>query len=125
MRSLPPSLTAPAWDFASAAPSSNRMVAACGLSTSPRAAQAFVLPYPPGARHLNDTRRPPAVFVIHELPPCVRPSRGARRSDELNWSRPETWVTERSDEPLRNPEMIILRSPKAGHPLPVRHTSGF
>jgi hypothetical protein len=28
------------------------------------------------------------------------------------------------DEPLRNPEMIILRSPKEARPLPVRHTSG-
>jgi len=30
-----------------------------------------------------------------------------------------------SDEPVRNPEMIILRSPKEARPWPVRHTSGF
>src|ERR1700674_1687994 len=55
--SLLPSPTGPAWNFASAAPLSNRMVAACGLLTAPRAAQVFVSPYPPKARQRNETRR--------------------------------------------------------------------
>ena len=56
MPSLLPSRTGPAWDFASAAPSSNRMVAACGLPTTSRAAQSFVSPYPPKPRRVNDAR---------------------------------------------------------------------
>src|SRR5229473_5327026 len=55
MPSLLPSPTGPAWDFASAAPSSNRMVAACGLPTTHRAAQAFLSPYPPKPGHIHDT----------------------------------------------------------------------
>src|ERR1700722_924341 len=55
--SLPPRLTAPAWDFASAARLSNRMVAACGLPTTLRAAQVFVSLCPPKPRHMNDTRK--------------------------------------------------------------------
>jgi hypothetical protein len=54
--SLPPRLTAPAWDFASAARLSNRMVAACGLPTTLRVAQVFVSPCPPKPRQMNDTR---------------------------------------------------------------------
>jgi hypothetical protein len=42
---------APAWDFGSAAPSLNRMAAACGLPTTLRAAQVFTSPYPLGVRH--------------------------------------------------------------------------
>src|ERR1700757_3391963 len=56
MRSLTPSLlprlTAQAWDFASAARLSNRMVAACGLPTTLRAAQGFVSPYLPKQKYL-------------------------------------------------------------------------
>jgi Histidine kinase-, DNA gyrase B-, and HSP90-like ATPase len=48
-----PSPTAPAWDFASAAPSLNRMAAPCGLLTTLRAAQAFVSRYPPRPRHMH------------------------------------------------------------------------
>jgi hypothetical protein len=45
MPSLLPSPTGPAWDFASAAPSSNRMVAACGLPTTSRGGSLyFTLP---------------------------------------------------------------------------------
>src|SRR6201987_4294355 len=54
--SLLPRLMAPAWDFASAARLSNRMVAACGLPTTLRAAQVFASPYPPKPRQMNDTR---------------------------------------------------------------------
>jgi len=41
MHSSPPSLTVLAWDFESAAPSLNRIAAACGLPTILRAAQTF------------------------------------------------------------------------------------
>src|ERR1700682_1481539 len=57
MLSLPPSCMASVWDCPSAAPSWNRMAAACGLPTILRAAQAFVSPFPPKARPMNDTRR--------------------------------------------------------------------
>ena len=55
----------PAWDSASAAPSSNRMVAACGLLTTPRAAQVFVSPYPPKPRQMNEARRRPHSAAVH------------------------------------------------------------
>src|SRR5580693_1360658 len=64
--SLPPRLTAPAWDFASAARLSNRMVAACGLPTTLHAAQVFVSPYPPKPRQMKTHEVAPALFVIHE-----------------------------------------------------------
>src|ERR1700739_3684701 len=54
--SLPPRLTAPAWDCASAARLSNRMVAACGRPITPRAAHVFVSPCPTKPRQKNDTR---------------------------------------------------------------------
>jgi K+-sensing histidine kinase KdpD len=57
MRSLPRSLTGPAWAFGSAAPSWNRTAAACGPSTGPRAAQALVSLYPPKPRPMNDACR--------------------------------------------------------------------
>src|SRR5260221_9640579 len=53
MRFLLPNLTAPAWDFASADPSSNHMAAACGLPTTPRTAQAFTS-LSPKSRHMSD-----------------------------------------------------------------------
>jgi len=46
MPSLLPSPTAPAWDFASAAPSSNRMVAACGLPNNPPRGASFCFTLP-------------------------------------------------------------------------------
>ncbi len=78
MPSLPPRLTAPAWDFASAAQSSNRMAAACGLPTTLRAAQVFVSPYPPKPRQLNDAQsRSRRCSSLMRLPLCVRSSKGA------------------------------------------------
>jgi len=56
-RSLPPNLMAPAWDFGSAAPSSNRTVAAYGPPTTLRAAQVFISPYPANPRRRNERRR--------------------------------------------------------------------
>src|SRR5437899_940126 len=56
IRSLPRSLTERAWDFGSADPSWNRMAAACGPPTNPRAAQVFVSAYPPKLRTTNDHR---------------------------------------------------------------------
>jgi hypothetical protein len=47
---------APAWDFASAAPSLNRMAAPCGLLTTLRATQAFVSRYPPRPRHAHSPK---------------------------------------------------------------------
>src|SRR5258708_2381030 len=55
MRSLPRSLTALAWDFGSAAPSSDRTAAACGLPITLRAPQAFTSPFPPKSKSINDT----------------------------------------------------------------------
>src|ERR1700738_1712004 len=66
VRFLPPNPTGPAWDFVSAALSSNRMAAACGLPTTPRGAQAFVSPYLPKPRRMNDTHKALAVFAIDE-----------------------------------------------------------
>src|ERR1700694_4948920 len=57
MPSLPPRLTAPAWGFGSAAPSLNRMAAACGPPTTLRAAQVFALLYPPQSTHMKTTAR--------------------------------------------------------------------
>jgi len=53
--------------------SSNRMVAACGLLTTPLVAQAFVSPYPPKPKQRMTHEGAPAVFVIHEVA-AVRPS---------------------------------------------------
>jgi hypothetical protein len=45
MLSLPPNLTAPAWDFGSVVPSLNRMAADCAAGNSPRGASfCFTLP---------------------------------------------------------------------------------
>src|SRR6266581_2563546 len=54
MRSLPRNLMGPAWDFGSAAPSLNLMVAACGLPTTLRAAQASTSPCLSKPRRTND-----------------------------------------------------------------------
>jgi hypothetical protein len=63
-------------DRASAAPSSNHIVAACGLPTTPRAALAFVSPYPPKPSHMNDTRKAlPRCSSLMTLQLCVCPSR--------------------------------------------------
>jgi len=55
MLSLQPSRMLPAWDFVSVAPSSNRMVAAYGLTTTPRAAQRLssLCPSPLGAARMT------------------------------------------------------------------------
>src|SRR5882762_10424065 len=53
MRSSPLNVTARAWDCASAAPSSNRIAAACGQPTTLRAAQAFTSHCPPKSRSMN------------------------------------------------------------------------
>ncbi len=50
----PPSLTAPAWGFGSADPSLSRMAAACGLPTTPHAAQLFSSRCPPKPRPMNE-----------------------------------------------------------------------
>src|ERR1700689_4643816 len=57
MPSSLPSPMGPAWDFASAAPSSNRMVAAYGLTTTARAEQNSTSPYPQKKRSTNDALR--------------------------------------------------------------------
>src|SRR5260370_32553803 len=62
MRFLRRKLMGPAWDSGSAAPSWNRMEAACGLPTTLHAEQAFTFPYPPRRRPMNDARR--AVFKL-------------------------------------------------------------
>ena len=54
MRSLPRSFMGPVWDCPSAAPSLNRIAAACGLPTTLPAAQVFTSFYPPKSRHMND-----------------------------------------------------------------------
>ena len=54
MRSLLQSLMGPVWDCPSAAPSLNRIAAACGLLTTLRAAQVFTSVYPPKSRHMTD-----------------------------------------------------------------------
>ncbi len=56
-RSLPPSLTARVWDSRSAGRLSSRMVAACGLTTTHRAAPVFVSPCPLKSRPRNEPRR--------------------------------------------------------------------
>src|SRR5260370_20009261 len=66
MRFLPPNLTAPAWGFGSAAPSLNRMAAACGPPTTLRAAQVFTLLYLPKSGRVNDARIAPTAFVIDD-----------------------------------------------------------
>src|SRR5258707_904736 len=60
MLSSAPSPTEPAWAFASAAPSLNRMVAACGLPTISHTAQVFLSPCPTRARDTRMTRKPGA-----------------------------------------------------------------
>src|SRR5207302_3211968 len=51
------SLTAPAWGFASAAPSWNRMAGACGLPTTLRAAQVFISLYQRELKQRNEPGR--------------------------------------------------------------------
>ena len=107
----------PAWDFASAARLSNRMVAACGLPTTLRAAQVFVSPYPPKPRQMNDTRsRSPIVSSFMRLPLCVRPSKG-QRCDELvaSFLLLSTFYPQ---EDLRNWAPRLELSPKDSHRLP-------
>ena len=55
---LQPNLTAPAWGFASAGQSLRRMATACGLPTTPRAAQLFLSSCPPRSGR------------THNLPTC-------------------------------------------------------
>ncbi len=46
----------PVWDFGSAAPLSNRMVAVCGLTNLLRTAQVFTSPCLPSSGHMHDGR---------------------------------------------------------------------
>ena len=80
MLSLPPSRMAPEWDSASAARLSNRMVAACGLPTTLRAAQVFVSPYPPKPRQLKTHEVASAVFIFHEVAAMRAVIPGAREA---------------------------------------------
>ena len=48
------SMMGPAWDYPSAAPSSNHITAACGPPTTLRAAQVFTSFCPSKARHINE-----------------------------------------------------------------------
>lgn len=54
MPSLARSLMGSVWDYPSAAPSLNRMAAACGLLTTLRAARVFTSSYLPKSRHVNN-----------------------------------------------------------------------
>ena len=54
MRLLPPSPTAPAWDFPSADPLLNRMVAACGLLLTRPTAPSFISRYLLTHRYIHD-----------------------------------------------------------------------
>src|SRR6266478_396269 len=83
--SLPPRLTAPAWDFASAARLSNRMVAACGLPTTLHAAQVFVSPYPPEPKQMKTHEVAPALSVIHEAAAGREAIQGGNATNELNY----------------------------------------
>src|ERR1700704_3566252 len=65
MRSLRRSLRAPGWACPSAAPSWNRMAAACGPATTRRAAPVFISLFPPQSRHMNDPGAP-TVFVVDD-----------------------------------------------------------
>src|SRR5277367_4209263 len=56
MPSLPPSLMAPAWDFALAGQSLSRMAGAYGPPTTLPVARVLLSPYPPKSRDLNDDR---------------------------------------------------------------------
>jgi hypothetical protein len=58
MPSLPPSLMAPAWDFASAGQSLSRMAGTCGPLAPPGAAQPFSSPCPPRSRPIHNSRWP-------------------------------------------------------------------
>src|SRR5260370_13228176 len=66
MPSSPPNLTVLAWDFVSAAPSWNRMAAACGLPTTLRVERAFTLLYPARSRREMTPAGAPTVFVIDD-----------------------------------------------------------
>src|SRR5271168_1104892 len=75
MRFLPPSPTAPAWDFGSAAPSLNRTEGACGQPLTLRAVPAFISHCPPPPKRLNDEAK--AVLgwgscdVLHPPPSAI------------------------------------------------------
>ena len=73
------SLTAPAWDYGSAAPSLNRMVGAYGLPLTLPVARVLLSPYPPKSRAMNDN-----------LPfPFVRPCSDGHVSSEVCHLRPQ------------------------------------
>src|SRR5882672_7040554 len=89
MPSLPPNLTARAWDFASAVPSLKRMAAACGLPTTRRAAQAFTWHFPSKSSRLNEPSGSPTVFVVDDDPLVRAAIQGMLRSVGL---RSETFA---------------------------------
>ena len=77
MRSLPRRFTGPVWDCPSAAPSLNRMTAACGPPTTLRAAQVFTSFYPPKSKHMNDAHRAlPRCSSLMTMTLCVRSVQG-------------------------------------------------
>jgi hypothetical protein len=72
MRSLPPRLTALAWDCGSAAPLLNRTAAACGLPTILRAAQDFVSHYPPATSPATQLCQKIALKLLTAFTPTTR-----------------------------------------------------
>src|SRR5438309_4841894 len=67
MLSLPPSLMGRAWGYPLATPSFKRMVDACGLATTLRAAQVLISLYPLNSRHMNEAWRPSHGFgMLHK-----------------------------------------------------------
>src|ERR1700681_3924233 len=64
-RSLPRSFTGPAWDCPSAAPSLNRIAAACGLPTTLRAAQVFTSCCLPTLERQPERSEPAVRYVPH------------------------------------------------------------
>src|SRR6267154_3118605 len=113
--SLLPRLTAPAWDFASAARLSNRMVVACGLPTPLHAAQVFASPYPPEPRQMKTHEVAPALFIIHEAAAGRETIQGGNATiiegvDRVNSGSQSSWMVRREKkQPARSEPAIPLK----------------
>src|ERR1700730_4161855 len=79
MRSLPRSFMGSVWDCPSAAPSLNRIAAACGLPTTLRTAQVFTSVYPLKSRHMTDAPVASAALCALGIFVFVRQTRTMRR----------------------------------------------
>src|SRR5882724_4503323 len=119
MRSLPRSFMGPAWDCPSAAPSWNRIAAACGLSTTLCGARVFTSFYPSKSRHMSDACGIITKASNHSVEQTVAKLTGLLHTKGITLFAQVDHSGEAAKVGMSMPptKLLIFGNPKAGTPL--------